>query len=263
MTADGTYTGPRAGETITAADQLDALPQETVVRGAEGQTYARYRIGWLACGRQHELDPTTEVSFPVTVLFRPSAPQPATTDDAVERAIEAADKVQDDIRGIVPLSSTVLRPMISAALAAAGAGTEVDREALYGVIFPAMAAAEERAREANAVYAHLDDLADAATDAVLAARGDAVTPTAPGPLTVKFDGGRRSVLDESNRIVGYLTGDVAPTVTAEQRRHIAADAVRLAHRLIGESSDPNPYVAMLDVADAIESGAVTPWREVS
>lgn len=40
------------------------------------------------------------------------------------------------------------------------------------------------------------------------------------------------------------------------RREIAADAVRLAHRLVGEGQESNPFVAMLNVADGIERGDV-------
>ena len=104
MTADGTYSSPRAGETVSTAAELDALPVDSCVRAGD-EVYERIEpdqrvnggtetwrclheprddYGW----RTYPAHTVLWQGTPVTVLFRPDAPQPATGDD-VERAARA------------------------------------------------------------------------------------------------------------------------------------------------------------------------------
>lgn len=219
MTADGTYRFARAGESELEQMPVGSVlvhpfdPAWTLTRGAytDGQPWGG------SDGKRWSSENAHVNGF--TVLFRPDAPQPATTGDAIERAARAHEV---SLRGGGDMPDEVwvrqrdrygLIEAMRAALAAAGAGAEVDREALVKAMQNEI---EYRIRTAAALakggHSVQDEVnAGRARIAVLAARGDATAPTLPGPLTVKFDGGRRSVLDESNRIVGYLTGDVAPT----------------------------------------------------
>lgn len=105
------------------------------------------------------------------------------TDDAVERAARAI-AARDTTQGGEPIpwdswtaaSRERFRDDARAALAAAGAGAEVDREGLATLIDPtafAPSTAEWRAFD----WESRKDRAREAADRILAARGDAATPT--------------------------------------------------------------------------------------
>jgi hypothetical protein len=85
MTADGTYPTPRAGETITTAAELDALTAVgTILRDNGGLPLWRDRhFGWCSANGTRDIatDAVIEDGAPLTVLFRPDAPQPAPGDD--------------------------------------------------------------------------------------------------------------------------------------------------------------------------------------
>jgi hypothetical protein len=96
MTADGTNPTPRVGETVLTAEELDALPVDTVVvdRASIPRTKRRadsvMGAGWTHAGRDPLSSKMLADGHPLTVLFRPDAPPSATVpDDAVERATEA------------------------------------------------------------------------------------------------------------------------------------------------------------------------------
>lgn len=198
MTADGTYRPARAGGTITTAAELDALPVGSVVladathqdssQGAGSYPLAFQRLydgKWHRGGRSRDTDP--DFITPATVLFRPDAPQPATTDDAVERAavlspsaIRAMQERHDAQMadrthlGHAPRQSEIDRGWLLrhvAALAAAGAGAAVDREPERRAL---AAIAEET--EGHPGLALLHSLATGVVGP-LAARGDAAAPT--------------------------------------------------------------------------------------
>lgn len=154
VTAAGTPT-PRTGETITTAAELDALPVGSVVLAAIGRQDSRvtyelalqrlYDGDWYRPGRARSADPGYIV--PATVLFRPDAPQPATscatcghspldpehteanhaytpatTDGTVERAARLVHEYVDtggQDHGVI-----VADRLLTATLAAAGAGAE-------------------------------------------------------------------------------------------------------------------------------------------
>lgn len=91
MTADGTYPFPRAGAAVSTAAELDALPDGSVVRDRDDDAWQRTVQGWVSAMSSEspmDADRLTGWHAPLTVLFRPDAPQPATGDD-VERAARA------------------------------------------------------------------------------------------------------------------------------------------------------------------------------
>ncbi|WP_156186663.1 hypothetical protein [Cellulomonas sp. A375-1] len=79
-------------EQITTSEELDALPVESVVRGELGQTYARYDAGWFGVGRKHPLDVSTEVAYPLALIYRPDAPAPSDEDREAPSILAAADR---------------------------------------------------------------------------------------------------------------------------------------------------------------------------
>lgn len=86
---------------ITTPAELDALPVGSVGRGCEGQTYTRYHAGWFGAGRLHPLDVSRDVSYPVTVLFRPDG-VPANTHpaDVLDAAADTLDAMQTPDGGL-------------------------------------------------------------------------------------------------------------------------------------------------------------------
>jgi hypothetical protein len=99
MTAAGTSRVARTGEIRTAAE-LDALPVGAIVRGRSGMLSRGHgALGptWYHYpSRDHAADSgiVAEVEGSMTVLFRPDAPQPATTDQVgwpsqIARAVAA------------------------------------------------------------------------------------------------------------------------------------------------------------------------------
>lgn len=138
MTADdltpGTPRPARASETITTASKLDALPVGSVVLDGDRDAWQREASSWVSAmssGSWMDSDRLIGWHGPVTVLFRPDAPQPSATgnsafpvaDDAVERAARAVVRVMGANGFVMPPESA--RPVARAALAAAG---EVDPE---------------------------------------------------------------------------------------------------------------------------------------
>lgn len=120
-------------EQITTAEELDALPVGSVGRGELGQTYARYEAGWFGAGRKHPLDVSTEVAYPVTVLYRPDAPAPLVEDREALACIifgglrhrrghthaEVAESIADEILAWFAARSSQPAPSVSAAHALA------------------------------------------------------------------------------------------------------------------------------------------------
>jgi len=138
VTADGTY---RPGARVTSVDQLDALPVGSVVladathqespqdTGSYPLAFQKLYDGkWHRGGRSRDTDP--DFITPATVLFRPDAPQPATTDDAVERAAWAILTTRSNdasARQAQAMNLSAWRDALAearAALAAASAGAE-------------------------------------------------------------------------------------------------------------------------------------------
>lgn len=154
---------PRVGDTITTAEQLDALPARTriAIDGGDDVMTKGHDDAWRGgpydngdrvwVGEPEE----AEGYLPVTLLYLPDAPHPAPVDgDAVERAARAiagaadADYWFDEIAqwegreqwerdahpDECPSSAyedrAAFRSQARAALAAARAGEAVDREAL-------------------------------------------------------------------------------------------------------------------------------------
>lgn len=209
MTADdltpGTPRPARVGDTVHTASELDALPVGAIVRGRSGMLSrgdGRFGPTWYHHpSRDHAADSATvaEVEGSMTVLFRPDAPQPVTensapavlaSDDAVDRAARAAweEAYDEDQRSYHPWDAPWVKQtwtdIARAALAAAGAGAEVDREALNerhaldkiggeaGLIEECRRLAAHPDQIRQVVPHFFEMLAD-----VLAARGDAATPT--------------------------------------------------------------------------------------
>lgn len=175
----GTYRSARAGEVVSTADYLRELAARARRMGDEGwgplqPKQWRFFADWLGS--------LTEAGEPNGVLFRPDAPQPAVADDTAERAARAlfvAEQETDETRDAAgrywdnaDFSDAVIprehyRNQARAALAAAGAGEAVDREALI--------------EQVEDILARHGCLAAVPTQAIrdLAARGDAATPTEP------------------------------------------------------------------------------------
>lgn len=89
---------PQVGGTVSTTAGLDALPDGSVGQDGIGNVFHLGRLNddgereWGITG----LDGSYDTEFvaehlPLTVLFRPDAPQPALTDDVVERAARAID----------------------------------------------------------------------------------------------------------------------------------------------------------------------------
>lgn len=110
MTADGTPTAPRAGETITTAAGYEELPigsvlvhpldpAWTLTRGS----YADGRPWGGSDGKRYAS--VTVAAHDFTVLFRPDAPQPAATGEVewgvrhAEAGWEGSDLDTWDVRG--------------------------------------------------------------------------------------------------------------------------------------------------------------------
>jgi hypothetical protein len=112
MTAGGTY---RGSARVTTAAELDALPVGSVVlshctgerlrfdglawqkRASGAGEGPDYPAEWWAAYDSEWLPEPKMAAFlggSFTVLFRPDAPQPATTDDAVERAARRVDNTK-------------------------------------------------------------------------------------------------------------------------------------------------------------------------
>ncbi|QZN86915.1 hypothetical protein [Cellulomonas sp. C5510] len=162
--AGGTYRSARAGEVVSTAAELDALlndlndnghhPVVLLVDrvGTPGLAYlaehggdeveARVLIDGWSEGDDHD-QPLDARHYPVTVLFRPDAPQPAAADDTMleviserDAAVEMADRLAARLAEVLgqpdalgehssgndPWSNALaLTPTTTAALAAAGA----------------------------------------------------------------------------------------------------------------------------------------------
>lgn len=192
---------PTAHGEITASE-LNGLPDGSVVldRHAEAWQMVAHdpsnpETAWapMMFGIHDEIDEPLLASeltehAPLTVLFRPDAPQPATTDDAVERAAREYvhrqhNPTHDRGVGIAQgahyragfVDGAVWQHQQAPALAAAGAGAEVDREALatVGRMVDATIEHSDVMTRADLLSA-LDSLS--ATIDTLAARGDAPAP---------------------------------------------------------------------------------------
>jgi hypothetical protein len=205
--ADGTYPGVRAGETITTAAELDALPDATVVLDHDGDAWQSDEGLW-SCARASLVDwGTAKLAklAPLTVLFRPDAPEPAPVPhDAVERALRDLDTVRDDDAGSeyrdaaadrVATALHTLRLLSTGSSegqawpsynediydppeSAQRGGEAADREALVANLSAVAAAllrgGQDNAYRSQVALASLDYLSDAAR--LLAARGDAAAP---------------------------------------------------------------------------------------
>ena len=137
MTADGTPT-PRTGDTITSVEALDALPVGLVLRTVRGylteivlddrgRRYVRATPDTGGDGGWYTHSERVLDMLPLTVLFRPDAPQPAVAGDAVERvlrAVEAAIREMLNRYRPIDVADEIAQPdsPFRAALAAAGAG---------------------------------------------------------------------------------------------------------------------------------------------
>ena len=69
--------GYRKPRTITTTEELDALPDESIVRCRRGSTYEKFPdgdglSGWMMIGYQR-LFAGTVISLPATVLYEPEA----------------------------------------------------------------------------------------------------------------------------------------------------------------------------------------------
>ena len=84
MTADGTYPVPRAGVTVSTADELHALPVAAVLRDAlTGAVLVVMADDYdQPAGVNMVWGSSWGLSHGLTVLFRPDAPRPATGDEA-------------------------------------------------------------------------------------------------------------------------------------------------------------------------------------
>lgn len=191
-TQPGTY---RPGARVTTVGELEPLPVGSVVladaahqdssQGAGSYHLAFQRLydgRWHRGGRSRDTDP--DFIVPATVLFRPDAPQPATTDDAIERAGGAS------CGGSYCTADAQIGPHRHAdgVIYRTGAGAEVDRSALREAMLRRWwmdqtgpeadrwetLDADERENVAENSYA--DTFLAAVLD-FLAARGDAATPT--------------------------------------------------------------------------------------
>lgn len=117
MTADGTY---RPSTRVTTAAELDALPVGSVLvhplDPAWTLTRGSYTDGrpWGG-GDGKRYASVTVAAHDFTVLFRPDAPQPATTDEVVGRALSTLYNAEPGSREKDAAYETV-----SAALAARG-----------------------------------------------------------------------------------------------------------------------------------------------
>lgn len=117
MTADGTY---RPGARVTTAAELEALPDAAVVLDNDGDAWQSDEGRWFCARASLSFWGPTRLAelAPLTVLFRPDAPQPAVTDDAVERL----QRFTFDDPDVSPADEFVRLADVRAALAAAGAG---------------------------------------------------------------------------------------------------------------------------------------------
>lgn len=237
VTADGTHRSARAGVVVSIAAELDALPVGTPLWCSDD----RIREVMLSNGRValrgfdggHEVMTSRIASLlPATLLFRPDAPQPATTDDAVERAARAwhqeAERQSECLMGewdaLYPDDRARALQRMRAALAAAGAGDEVDREALRSAIAPAIHRTEAASIEKFGVSAGLGSLSDSAADAVLAllaARGDATTPTVTAEQVAERLRGFEP--SEYEGMEPLMSGDPVTAPTVEQIAEVLAD----------------------------------------
>jgi len=166
---------PRVGDTITTAEQLDALPDGVVIGDLTSEdepTWWHSPDGgvWLGTdGSERDSAWIASDGQTFTVLYRPDAPHPAPVDgDAVERAHRAWNEYPDyDADTDERDAWSHERDRIAVAVAAARAGEAVGREAL-------VKAGTELAVE-HLGYADMSVrvLVERITDAVLAARGDA------------------------------------------------------------------------------------------
>lgn len=96
MTADGTYPSPAR---VTTAAELDALPDGSVVRDRGGDAWQSTVQGWVsAMSSESPMDPGDLAgwSAPLTVLFRPDAPQPRAEDGCVDRDWHAEAHTRGD-----------------------------------------------------------------------------------------------------------------------------------------------------------------------
>lgn len=142
MTAAGTP-APQVGDTISTAEALDALPVGSVVLTSRGRAWiasADIGLGIIWSDGMGSSLGSQGLSnrAPLTVLFRPDAPQPGGTgnsafpvaDDAVERAARALMETRLPSGGYATINPVQAEVLARAALAAAGARAEVDREVL-------------------------------------------------------------------------------------------------------------------------------------
>ena len=164
MTADGTY---QPSTRVSTAAELDALPIGSVVQDGRGAVYVSSdeELGepvWMEAGSVNwHAALTLAIRGPLTVLFRPDAPQPATTNEL----IDALDVVRSEDYSRDQRDAAYER--VADALVAAGAGEAVDREAMAALL----------EREFGSFLAHEPHAPETfwgqRADAVLAARGDA------------------------------------------------------------------------------------------
>ncbi|MCG7285379.1 hypothetical protein MHY85_05235 [Cellulomonas sp. ACRRI] len=215
---------------IKTASELDALPEGSVVADADDTAWqVDLHELWHHTGDEgpQMSDRLAEYYGPLTVLFRPDAPQPATgmdavvsasagmyehpdedpaTGDGVERAAlalmaewECVPEVTDAAEGTAVCERHDASVWVDrlcefavaaarAALAAARAGEARPRctcdqaHGLHDAWCPAQRGGEAVDREAlidhvRATLARTDERDEQVVDAVLAARGDAATPT--------------------------------------------------------------------------------------
>lgn len=63
--------GYRKPRTITTHEELDALPEGSVIHSGEGAVFEKCHSGWIETGRGGVMDPE-DIALPATVIHEPT-----------------------------------------------------------------------------------------------------------------------------------------------------------------------------------------------